>query len=234
MQGADKILIADDDDSILELIKLYLEKDGFLVVCARNGEEALRKAEHHRPDLIVLDIMMPVLDGWEACKAIQQRHRLPVIMLTARSEDYDKILGLELGADDYITKPFNPRELVARIKAVLRRTRENAADRPQAHPRALQYRDLAINLNEFTVTRGEQQVPLTRKELELLWVLASQPNQVFSREQLLSQVWGYDYTGDTRTVDTHIKRLRRKLGESGAWDIKTVWSVGYKFEAREQ
>ncbi|MEW5784692.1 MAG: response regulator transcription factor [Bacillota bacterium] len=223
--GQDKILIVDDDDSILELITLYLRKDGFEVISARDGGEALQKIEQYNPDLVVLDIMMPVKDGWEVCKEIQQRYRLPVIMLTARSEDYDKILGLELGADDYITKPFNPRELVARIKAVLRRTRQDSAA-----PRLLRYQELKVNLDEYTVTKNDRPVSLTRKELELLWLLASQPNQVFSREQLLSQIWGYTYTGDTRTVDTHIKRLRRKLGESKSWDIKTVWAVGYKFE----
>ena len=220
-----KILVADDDESIVELIMLYLRKDGFDVITARDGGEALRKITQHSPDLVLLDIMMPVKDGWEVCREIRQRYQLPVIMLTARSEDYDKILGLELGADDYITKPFNPRELVARVRAVLRRSRQESSE-----PRMLQYRDLVINLDEFMVTKEGRPVPLTRKELELLWLLAGRPNQVFSREQLLSRIWGYDYTGDTRTVDTHIKRLRRKLGSGESWDIKTVWSVGYKFE----
>lgn len=223
-----KILVADDDENILELVELYLKKDGFQVITARDGGEAIIKVEQDLPDLVVLDIMMPVKDGWEVCKEIQQRFRLPIIMLTARSEDYDKILGLELGADDYITKPFNPRELVARIKAVLRRAREDAAT-----PRALHYPGLELNLDEYTVTRNSRRIPLTRKELELLWLLAGRPNQVFSREHLLSQIWGYAYTGDTRTVDTHIKRLRRKLGCSKAWEIKTVWAVGYKFEVHE-
>lgn len=220
-----KILVADDDESIVELIMLYLRKDGFDVITARDGGEALRKITQHSPDLVLLDIMMPVKDGWEVCREIRQRYQLPVIMLTARSEDYDKILGLELGADDYITKPFNPRELVARVRAVLRRSRQESGE-----PRLLQYRDLVINLDEFMVTKEGRPVPLTRKELELLWLLAGRPNQVFSREQLLSRIWGYDYTGDTRTVDTHIKRLRRKLGSGESWDIKTVWGVGYKFE----
>lgn len=221
----DKILVADDDESIVELITLYLRKNGFEVITARDGVDALRKIAQHSPDLVVLDIMMPEKDGWEVCREIRQRYRLPVIMLTARSEDYDKILGLELGADDYITKPFNPRELVARVRAVLRRSRQESDE-----PRLLQYRDLVINLDEFTAKKEGQPVPLTRKELELLWLLAGRPNQVFSREQLLSRIWGYDYTGDTRTVDTHIKRLRRKLGSSKSWDIATVWGVGYKFE----
>ncbi len=223
-----KILVADDDESIVELIMLYLRKDGFDVITARDGGEALRKITQHSPDLVLLDIMMPVKDGWEVCREIRQRYQLPVIMLTSRSEDYDKILGLELGADDYITKPFNPRELVARVRAVLRRSRQESSE-----PRLLQYRDLVINLDEFMVTKEGRPVPLTRKELELLWLLAGRPNQVFSREQLLSRIWGYDYTGDTRTVDTHIKRLRRKLGSGESWDIKTVWGVGYKFEVKK-
>ncbi len=223
-----KILIADDDDNILELIELYLKKEGFLVITARDGQEALQKIEHNHPDLIVLDIMMPLKDGWEVCKEIQQRFNLPVIMLTAKSENYDKILGLELGADDYVTKPFIPRELVARVKAVLRRS-EKRADVPQV----LHYPGLEINLDQYRVLRDGQPVALTRKELELLWLLAGKPNQVFPREQLLEQLWGYAYTGDTRTVDTHIKRLRRKLGQNSAWDIKTIWAVGYKFEVLE-
>lgn len=220
-----RILVADDDESIVELITLYLRKEGFEVIAAGDGGEALRLIELHEPDLVLLDIMMPVKDGWEVCREIRRQGRVPVIMLTARSEGYDKILGLELGADDYITKPFNPREMVARVRAVLRRSRpENNA------PRLLQYPGLDVNLDEFTVTKGGRPVSLTRRELELLWHLAGRPNQVFSREQLLSAVWGYDYTGDTRTVDTHVKRLRRKLGSGETWDIKTVWGVGYKFE----
>ncbi len=220
-----KILIADDDDSIVELIALYLRKEGFEVITAGDGGEALRLIERQNPDLVLLDIMMPVRDGWEVCREIREHSRTPVIMLTARSEDYDKILGLELGADDYITKPFNPHEMVARVRAVLRRSRQESDA-----PHLLQHRDLIINYDEFTVTKEGREISLTRKELELLWHLAGRPNHVFSREQLLSSVWGYDYTCDTRTVDTHVKRLRRKLGNGETWDIKTVWGVGYKFE----
>ena len=225
MPGQEKILVADDDEKIVELIALYLEKEGYAVLTAQNGEEALQKIELEGPDLVVLDIMMPVKDGWEVCREIRERCCVPVIMLTARGEDYDKILGLELGADDYMTKPFNPRELVARVKAVLRRGGREGEERE-----ILQYRDLVINRAQFSVTKGGEAVPLTRKELELLWLLAGRPNRVFSREQLLQAVWGYDYTGDTRTVDTHIKRLRRKLGPGGSCRIATVWGVGYKFE----
>jgi len=220
-----KILVVDDDENIVELISLYLRKEGFTVIAARDGGEALRKIAEQDPDLVLLDIMMPVKDGWEVCREIRQHYRAAVIMLTARGEAYDKILGLELGADDYITKPFNPRELVARVKAVLRRSR-----RENESSRRLHYRDLIIDLGEFAVFREGRPLSLTRKELELLWLLAGEPNRVFSREQLLSQIWGYDYTGDTRTVDTHIKRLRRKLGVGKSWRIGTVWGVGYKFE----
>lgn len=223
-----KILVADDDENIVELISLYLRKEGFAVIAARDGGEALQKIAQQEPDLVLLDIMMPVKDGWEVCREVRQRYRVPVIMLTARGEAYDKILGLELGADDYITKPFNPRELVARVKAVLRRSR-----RAGEGGRRLRYRDLVIDLDEFAVFREGRPLSLTRKELELLWLLASEPNRVFSREQLLSQIWGYDYTGDTRTVDTHIKRLRRKLGAGESWRIGTVWGVGYKFEVEK-
>jgi len=223
-----KILVADDDENIVELISLYLRKEGFAVIAARDGGEALQKIAQQDPDLVLLDIMMPVKDGWEVCREVRQRYRVPVIMLTARGEAYDKILGLELGADDYITKPFNPRELVARVKAVLRRSR-----RAGEGGRRLRYRDLVIDLDEFAVFREGRPLSLTRKELELLWLLASEPNRVFSREQLLSQIWGYDYTGDTRTVDTHIKRLRRKLSAGENWRIGTVWGVGYKFEVEK-
>lgn len=224
-----KILVADDDENIVELISLYLRKEGFAVIAARDGGEALQKIAQQDPDLVLLDIMMPVKDGWEVCREVRQRYRVPVIMLTARGEAYDRILGLELGADDYITKPFNPRELVARVKAVLRRSR-----RAGEGGRRLRYRDLVIDLDEFAVFREGRPLSLTRKELELLWLLASEPNRVFSREQLLSRIWGYDYTGDTRTVDTHIKRLRRKLGAGESWRIGTVWGVGYKFEVEKE
>ena len=223
-----RILVADDDESIVELITLYLQKDGFKVIAAGDGDEALRLLEQQAPDLVLLDIMMPAKDGWEVCRLIRQQSSVPVIMLTARSEGYDKILGLELGADDYVTKPFNPRELVARVRAVLRRSRQKDDE-----PRLLRYSNLIINLDEFTVLKEGKTLSLTRKEFELLWHLASRPNQVFSREQLLSDLWGYEYTGDTRTIDTHVKRLRRKLGSGETWDVKTIWGVGYKFEVEK-
>ena len=224
------VLIADDDTKIRELLELYLSKEGFAIEQAADGAEAILKAQQLKPDLIVLDIMMPVMDGMEACRQIRKFSKVPVIMLTARVEDEDRILGLELGADDYVSKPFNPRELVARVKAVLRRAPgkiegEFAGD-------ILQFPRLVINRQEYMATSYGNPVQLTAKEMELLWHLGAHPGRVFSREQLLESVWGYEYFGDTRTVDTHIKRIRQKLGikDDTLWDIKTVWGVGYKFE----
>ena len=230
--SAQTVLIADDDAKIRELLELYLTKEGFAVEQAADGAEAILKAQQLKPDLIVLDVMMPVLDGMEVCRQVRKFSRVPVIMLTARVEDDDRILGLELGADDYVGKPFNPRELVARVKAVLRRVQ--VAETPAAGNDVLKFPNLLINRQEYAATAGGNTVQLTAKEMDLLWHMASHPGRVFSREQLLESVWGYEYFGDTRTVDTHIKRIRHKLGvqEDGPWDIKTVWGVGYKFEVR--
>ncbi len=226
-----RILVVDDDENVRELMQLYLHKEGFDVVLARNGQEALEKVEKLNPHLVLLDIMMPELGGLEVCRELRRRsNNTPVILLTAKGEDYDRILGLELGADDYITKPFSPREAVARVKAVLRRLSDEIN-----LPQALYYPDLEINIEEHSVVLGGKTLSLTHKEIELLWFLAGYPNHVFTREQLLENIWGYEYAGDTRTVDTHIKRLRKKLyhrdDSSGyMWEIKTVWGVGYKFE----
>ena len=230
--SAQTVLIADDDAQIRELLELYLVKEGFAVEQAADGAEAILKAQQLKPDLIVLDVMMPVLDGMEVCRQVRKFSRVPVIMLTARVEDDDRILGLELGADDYVGKPFNPRELVARVKAVLRRVQ--VAEAPAAGNDVLKFPNLLINRQEYAATAGGNTVQLTAKEMDLLWHMASHPGRVFSREQLLESVWGYEYFGDTRTVDTHIKRIRHKLGvqEDGPWDIKTVWGIGYKFEVR--
>ena len=230
--SAQTVLIADDDAKIRELLELYLTKEGFAVEQAADGAEAILKAQQLKPDLIVLDVMMPVLDGMEVCRQVRKFSRVPVIMLTARVEDDDRILGLELGADDYVGKPFNPRELVARVKAVLRRVQ--VAETPAAGNDVLKFPNLLINRQEYAATAGGNTVQLTAKEMDLLWHMASHPGRVFSREQLLESVWGYEYFGDTRTVDTHIKRIRHKLGvqEDGPWDIKTVWGIGYKFEVR--
>ena len=228
---AQTVLVADDDEKIRELLVLYLSKEGFVVEQAADGAEAILKAQQLKPGLIVLDIMMPVLDGMEVCRQVRKFSRVPIIMLTARVEDEDRILGLELGADDYVSKPFNPRELVARVKAVLRRIPE--ASEEMAGTGILRFPQLVINRQEYVVTSAGQTVQLTNKEMELLWHMASHPGRVFSREQLLEAIWGYEYFGDTRTVDTHIKRVRQKLGVQvdTPWDIKTIWGVGYKFEA---
>jgi DNA-binding response OmpR family regulator len=230
MMREQTILIVDDDKKIRELLALYFTKENFTVVEASDGIEAIRKAEQLKPGMILLDIMMPVLDGIEVCRQIRKFSRVPIIMLTARGEDDDRIMGLELGADDYITKPFNPREVVARVNAVLRRVPDSAFTKADV----LRFPDLEININEHTITTFGQTIPLTSKEMELLWCLASHPGRTFSREMLLEKVWGYTYCGETRTVDSHIKRLRQKLGvkDTLPWDIQTVWGVGYRFEVR--
>ncbi len=223
-----KILIVDDESNIIELIRLYLEKEGFTTVIARNGSEALSKFRMENPDLIILDIMIPEPDGWQVCREIRQSSNVPIIMLTAKSETFDKVLGLELGADDYLTKPFEAKELVARVKAVLRRSDVKEPDK-----RMISYENLTVNIENYELTISGQMTDVPPKELELLYFLASNPNRVYTREQLLEEVWGFDYFGDSRTVDVHIKRLREKLeGASTAWQLKTVWGVGYKFEVR--
>lgn len=228
-----KILVADDDEKIRELLELYLTKEGFAVEQAADGAEAILKAQQLKPDLIVLDIMMPVLDGMEVCRQVRKFSQVPVIMLTARTEDEDRIMGLELGADDYLAKPFNPRELVARVKAVLRRM-AHTGEEMATKDIILSFAQLTINRQEYAATSSGHTVQLTSKEMDLLWHLASHPGRVFSREQLLESIWGYEYFGDTRTVDTHIKRIRQKLEvkDDSSWDVKTVWGVGYKFEVR--
>ena len=228
-----RVLVADDDDKIRELLELYLAKEGFAVEQAADGAEAILKAQQLKPDLIVLDIMMPVLDGMEVCRQVRKFSQVPVIMLTARTEDEDRIMGLELGADDYLAKPFNPRELVARVKAVLRRM-AHAGEEPVGKDAMRSFAQLALNRREYVAASSGHTVQLTAKEMDLLWHLASHPGRVFSREQLLESIWGYEYFGDTRTVDTHIKRIRQKLEvrDDSPWDIKTVWGVGYKFEVR--
>lgn len=223
------VLIVDDDPHVLEVLSLYLKAEDYPVLMAGNGRDALRLVQEADPQLVVLDVMMPEIDGIEVCRRIRAGKSTPVIMLTAKSEDIDKILGLELGADDYITKPFNPREVIARIKAVLRRV--NTADSSKG---ILSFPGLEINLVEYRVKAYDQVVLLTPKEIELLFTMAAHPNKVFTRENLLEKVWGYAYAGETRTVDTHVKRLRRKLmiNSDTLWDIKTIWGIGYKFEVK--
>ncbi len=230
MNNKQKILIADDDSNISELISLYLMKEGYDTQKARDGKEALKLFQSYNPDLIILDIMMPEMDGYEVCREIRKTAATPIIMLTAKGETFDKVLGLELGADDYMVKPFDTKELVARVKAVLRRL-----DKPETNSKKISYNDLTINMSNYSVTYMDNNVEMPPKELELLYFLSSHPNQVFTREQLLNQIWGYEYYGDTRTVDVHIKRIREKLGsdeDHPSWSIKTVWGVGYKFEVK--
>ena len=230
MNTKQKILIADDDSNISELISLYLMKEGYDTQKAKDGREALKLFQSYNPDLIILDIMMPEMDGYEVCREIRKTASTPIIMLTAKGETFDKVLGLELGADDYMVKPFDTKELVARVKAVLRRL-----DKPETNAKKISYNDLTINMSNYSVTYMDNNVEMPPKELELLFFLSSHPNQVFTREQLLNQIWGYEYYGDTRTVDVHIKRIREKLGtdeDHPSWSIKTVWGVGYKFEVK--
>lgn len=223
-----RIMVVDDDSNINQLIKLYLEKEGYKVETYEDGLQALKAFKDYPPNLVVLDIMLPLMDGWEVCKEIRKFSEIPIIMLTAKGETFDKVLGLELGADDYIVKPFDPKELIARIKAVLRRHRPLSKDIKQ-----VAFPNLTVNLSDYTVSYYSKQLELPPKELELLYFLASNPNKVFTREQLLEQVWGFDFYGDSRTVDVHIKRIREKLkDERDAWRIKTVWGVGYKFEVK--
>ena len=222
-----KALVIEDDKSIAELLRLYLEKDGFEVSIAPDGGKGLQLAEDEHPDVVLLDIMLPVMDGWQVCREIRRTSQVPIIMLTAKGETYDKVSGLEMGADDYVTKPFEVKELIARIHAVMRRT-ENS-DSPAE--KRLEYDKLVINLDSYELIVDGKKVDTPPKEMELLYRLAATPNRVYTRNQLLDEVWGFDYFGDSRTVDVHIKRLREKLeGVSDKWSLKTVWGVGYKFE----
>jgi DNA-binding response OmpR family regulator len=224
-----KVLIVDDDENIVELIRLYLEKEGFATVTANNGLKAVELFKSETPSIVILDVMMPEMDGWQVCREIRRVSNIPIIMLTAKGETFDKVLGLELGADDYMVKPFETKELMARVKAVLRRSeaKETTAEKEIVFP------GLMINLSNYELKINGEITEIPPKELELLYFLASNPNRVFTREQLLEEVWGFDYFGDSRTVDVHIKRLREKLeGVEANWQLKTVWGVGYKFEVR--
>ena len=225
-----KILIADDDKNICELLRLYLAKEGYDICIANDGEAAVAAFEKEKPDLVVLDIMMPGIDGWEVCRRVRAAGNTPVIMLTAKGETFDKVLGLELGADDYVVKPFEAKELVARIKAVLRRCAPAAQDTEGV----ISYENLSVDLSRYELKVRGKVVDAPPKELELLYYLASHPNRVFTRDQLLDEVWGFEYYGDSRTIDVHVKRLREKLdGASSQWGLKTLWGVGYKFEVKE-
>ena len=226
-----KILVVDDDKNICELLRLYIEKEDFAVELAYDGRRALELFESFSPDLILLDIMLPELDGWQVCREIRKHSQCPIIMLTAKGEVFDKVLGPELGADDYVVKPFETKEVIARIKAVLRRT----GGHNDSEVKKVEYDKLSINLTNYELRVNGKQVDTPPKEMELIYHLASNPNRVFTRDQLLDEVWGFDYYGDSRTVDVHVKRLREKLeGVSDQWALKTVWGVGYKFEVKQE
>lgn len=226
----ERILVVDDDNNICELLRLYLEKEGFDVSIAHNGGDAVKLFQEQSPALMLLDIMLPVLDGWQVCREIRKFSDKPIIMLTAKGETFDKVLGFELGADDYVVKPFDAKEIVARVKAVLRRSGSSS----QGAVKEVQFDKLVINLTNYELRVDGKKVDAPPKELELIYHLASNPNRVFTRDQLLDEVWGFDYYGDSRTVDVHVKRLREKLeGVSEKWELKTVWSVGYKFETKD-
>lgn len=225
-----KILIVDDDNHIAELISLYLRKEGYEVKAVHTGRRAIEEFPVFQPSLILLDLMLPEMDGYQVCSEIRKTSRIPIIMLTAKGETFDKVLGLELGADDYIVKPFDTKELVARVKAVLRRS--ETAVIVTKNQNELVFDHIKINQNDYSVTYYDEVLDFPPKEFELLFFLAKHPNQVFTREQLLDKIWGYEYVGDTRTVDVHVKRIREKLNKQEAWSIKTVWGVGYKFEVK--
>ena len=228
----EKILVVDDDANICELLRLYLTKEGYQVTTAGDGEEGLEKFNQIKPDMVLLDVMMPRMDGLEVCRRIRKAGNTPVMMLTAKGETFDKVLGLELGADDYVVKPFDTKEIVARIKAVLRRS--SPAGTAEGEVKEVSYDKLTVNMTRYELKVDGKVVDAPPKELELLFHLASHPNRVFTRDQLLDEVWGFEYYGDSRTVDVHIKRLREKLeGVSDQWSLKTVWGVGYKFEVKE-
>jgi DNA-binding response OmpR family regulator len=228
-----KILIVDDDENIAELISLYLTKECFDTRIVHDGESALQAHKTFQPDMILLDIMLPRMDGYQVCRELRTYSNTPIIMLSAKGEVFDKVLGLELGADDYMEKPFDSKELVARVKAILRRVKPSVATAPVKNIKSVSYPDLEISLTNYSVTYMGQKIDMPPKELELLYFMASSPNHVFTREQLLDQIWGYEYIGDTRTVDVHIKRLREKLKDHTFWRIATIWGIGYKFEVKE-
>ena len=232
MAAKQKILIVDDDANIAELISLYLTKECYETMIVNDGEEALSVFKTFQPNLILLDLMLPGIDGYQVCREIRSKASTPIIMLSAKGEVFDKVLGLELGADDYIIKPFDSKELVARVKAVLRRYQPARQEEPKSSAKIVEYPDLVINQTNYSVLYQGHPVDMPPKELELLYFLASSPNQVLTRELLLDHIWGYEYIGDTRTVDVHIKRLREKIKDHPSWSLSTVWGIGYKFEVK--
>ncbi|MCR5556387.1 MAG: response regulator transcription factor [Butyrivibrio sp.] len=233
MAAKQKILIVDDDNNIAELVSLYLVKECFETRICNDGESAINTFDTFNPNLVLLDLMLPGIDGYQVCREIRSRSQVPIIMLSAKGEVFDKVLGLEMGADDYMEKPFDSKELVARVKAVLRRFKPQQAEPQQSDDKVVRYPDLEINMTNYSVTYMGERVDMPPKELELLYFLAASPNHVFTREQLLDQIWGYEYIGDTRTVDVHIKRLREKLSDHENWRLATIWGIGYKFEVQQ-
>lgn len=232
MVNRQKILIVDDDNNIAELISLYLTKECFETMIVNDGESVLPALDTFHPNLILLDLMLPGMDGYQVCREVRAKSALPIIMLSAKGEIFDKVLGLELGADDYMEKPFDSKELVARVKAVLRRYKATPAVSEKTDVKCVEYPDLIVNQTNYSVIYMGNSVEMPPKELELLYFLASSPNHVFTREQLLDQIWGYEYAGDTRTVDVHIKRLREKIKDRASWRLATIWGIGYKFEVK--
>lgn len=232
MVARQKVMIVDDDNNIAELISLYLTKECFDTHIVNDGEAALREFDSFGPNLILLDLMLPGIDGYQVCREIRGRSSVPIIMLSAKGEIFDKVLGLELGADDYMIKPFDSKELVARVKAVLRRFQPDKSKTAKPTGKIVEYPDLVVNQTNYSVMYRGTTIDMPPKELELLYFLASSPNQVFTREQLLDHIWGYEYIGDTRTVDVHIKRLREKIKDHESWSLSTVWGIGYKFELK--
>lgn len=226
------LLIADDNKDIVDILKIYAQKEGYKAVCAYDGEQALKMQKEYNPVLILLDVMMPKINGYDVCRQIRQTSNVPIIMVTAKSEEADRILGLDIGADDYVVKPFSPREVMTRIKAVLRRVSDEANDERN---KRIEVAGLTIDMNSYEAYVNGKPVVLTKKEIEILWLFATNPGKVYTRDHLLENIWGYEYFGDTRTVDTHIKRIRTKLNldETVGFDIKTVWGVGYKFEVKQ-
>lgn len=227
------VLIADDNKDITDILSVYVKKEGYEPVIAKDGPEAERLFKRFDPIAILLDVMMPMKDGYEVCSSIRKESSVPIILITARGEDYDKIMGLDIGADDYIVKPFSPSEVMARLRAVLRRIKKK--DSSEENENIIKINNMVVNLEEYSFTVDGKRIPLTKKEIETMWTLAGNPNKVFTRDNLLDSLWGFDYFGDSRTVDSHIKRLRAKLDtvEHPAWSIKTIWGVGYKFEISE-
>lgn len=230
-----KILIADDNEDITDILSNYIEREGYEPIVAVDGEQALEMFETEDPVLVLLDIMMPKIDGYEVCRSIRKKSNVPIILVTARGEDFERVMGLDIGADDYIVKPFSPNEVMARVRAVIRRVPENTANMQSNSDKVLVVSNLVINMDEYAASINDVKIPLTKKEIETMWILGQNPNKVFTRDNLLDSLWGFDYFGDSRTVDSHIKRLRAKIDkeEHPHWRIKTIWGVGYKFEVDE-